>query len=301
MAEAETVLARYARTRLPVLITGETGVGKEVAARLLHRLSPPGPFMAVNCAAIPGELLESEIFGHERGAFTGADRQHLGYAERAGEGILFLDEIGEMPPVLQPKILRLIEEQQFHRVGGERPCRFRGRIVAATHRDLQGESSGETRLAGLRADLFYRLSVLTLAIKPLRERRDDILWLMRRLLAAAAEMQQRPFRGFTSDAEERALDHAWPGNVRELRNRIERAVALAEGPWIGSRDLFPEEAEATAAPFASLADTRQAAEKRQIERALEMTSGRMQEAAKLLGISRTTLWEKITHFGIAVE
>ncbi len=297
MIEAESVLERYARTRLPVLITGETGVGKEVAARLLHELAGSRPFMAVNCAAIPGELLESELFGHERGAFTGAERQHLGYAERVGEGLLFLDEIGEMPLALQPKILRLLEERQFYRVGGEAPLRFRARVVAATHRSLEGEGA----IAGLREDLFYRLSVLTLAIKPLRERPDDIPWLMGRLLAAAAEMQQRSFRGFTSAAEERALDHAWPGNVRELRNRIERAVALAEGPWIEASDLFPGAAERAAEPFASLADTRQAAEKRQIERALEKTSGQMLAAAKLLGISRTTLWEKITRLGIDLD
>ncbi len=297
MVEAERMLGRYARTQLPVLVTGETGVGKEVAARLLHRLSSSGPFMAVNCAAIPDQLLESEIFGHERGAFTDSVRRHLGYAERVEEGVLFLDEIGEMPPALQPKILRLVEEREFHRVGGEAPLAFRGRIVAATHRDLEADGGPSS----FRADLFYRLSVLPVTIKPLRERPDDIPWLMRRLLSASADRQDRMPLGFTSAAEERALAHAWPGNVRELRNRIDRALALAEGDWIGSADLFPEAAPPAELPFASLADTRHAAEKRQIERALAETAGQMQAAAKLLGVSRTTLWEKITRLGILVE
>jgi two-component system response regulator HydG len=295
---AEDLLHRYAGHDLPVLITGETGSGKEVAARLLHQVSPRSaePFVAVNCAAIPSELLESEIFGHEKGAFTGARQRHLGYAERAGAGILFLDEIGDMPPMLQAKLLRLIEDGSFHRVGGEAAIPFRARIVAATHRRLvDGSGSPE-----FRDDLYFRLAVLPVEIPPLRKRREDIPWLMDRFLENAAGRTGARIRGASALAVEAALAHDWPGNVRELRNRVERAVALATNEWIMPGDLFPEQfAESTVEDFVSLSVAREAAEKRQIERALERTVGQISKAANLLGISRTTLWEKMTRFGLA--
>lgn len=298
MIELESMLGRYARTDLPVLFTGETGVGKEVAARRLHALSkgPDRPFMAVNCAAIPGDLLESEIFGHEKGAFTGASKRHLGYAERAGTGTLFLDEIGDMPLALQAKILRLIEERNFHRVGGEEVVPFHARIVTATHRDLVEHAGNE----GFRSDLYFRIAVLPAHIAPLRDRLDDIPWLMQNFLAEAASRHDKEVRGFTSLAEEAALEHHWSGNVRELRNRVERAVALAGGEWLMPYDMFPDRSGLPVSrdAFQPLSEIRDAAERRQIERALSETSGHMQEAARLLGVSRTTLWEKVTRLGI---
>jgi two-component system, NtrC family, response regulator HydG len=295
--QAEDLLHRYAGHDLPVLITGETGAGKEIAARLLHQISERAaePFIAVNCAAIPSELLESELFGHEKGAFTGAQQRHLGYAERAGGGTLFLDEIGDMPASLQAKLLRLIEEGSLHRVGGERAIPFRARIVAATHRDLAQRSEGQS----FREDLYFRLAVLTIEIPPLRDRPEDISWLLDRFLANAASRSGTRIRGFSALAEEAALAHPWPGNVRELRNRVERAVAMTSGEWIMPGDLFPERPERTSAGFTPLADVRDAAERRQIERALEQTDGQVAKAAALLGVSRTTLWEKMTRFGMS--
>ncbi len=298
MRRAETLLNQYAPTGLPVLITGETGVGKEITARLLHKRSSfaAGPFMAVNCAAIPADLLESEIFGHERGAFTGADRQHQGYAERTRGGTLFLDEIGDMPLALQAKILRLVEDRNFYRIGGEQQIAFAGRIVAATHRDLV--AAGKTR--EFREDLYYGLAVLTLELPPLRKRPDDILRFMDLFLEESCASQGKSFGGFSSLVEELALDHPWRGNVRELRNRVERAVAVGLHAVIMPQDMFPDRStgEKSVAGFAPLAGIRDDAERRHIERALEASSGQVMGAARLLAVSRTTLWEKMTKLGI---
>lgn len=295
---AESLLNRYAPNDLPVLITGETGVGKEVAARRLHKRSgfAAGAFMAVNCAAIPGELLESEIFGHERGAFTGADKQHLGYAERTQRGTLFLDEIGDMPLALQAKILRLVEDRCFFRVGGEQAIPFLGRIVAATHWDLLEESGR----GAFREDLYYRLAVLPIHVDPLRDRPEDILQFMKQFLDEASERQNRSFKGFSSLAEEFALDHPWRGNVRELRNRVERAVAVGQQDYILPQDMFPDRVKGYVlqSDFEPLSDIRDDAERRHIVRALSMTEGQIAEAARMLGVSRTTLWEKMNRLGI---
>jgi DNA-binding NtrC family response regulator len=301
MREVEALLNRYAPTNLPVLITGETGVGKEVTARLLHKRSPyaSGPFMAVNCAAIPADLLESEIFGHERGAFTGAEKQHLGYAERTKQGTLFLDEIGDMPLALQAKILRLVEDRSFYRVGGEKAIPFEGRIIAATHKNLLGDSGDQT----FREDLYYRLAVLPLHIEPLKNRPEDLLRFMKIFLDEASIRQKRHFKGYSSLTEEIAIDHPWRGNIRELRNRIERAVAVGQHEWILPQDMFPdrESREPRQAGFAPLADIREDAERRHIERALAMTDGQIAETARMLGISRTTLWEKMSRLGIECQ
>jgi DNA-binding NtrC family response regulator len=298
MKELERLLTRVARLNSTVLIAGETGSGKEVAARFLHAMSAieGRPFMAVNCAAIPGDLLESELLGHEKGAFTGASQRHLGYAERAGEGILFLDEIGELRSELQAKLLRLIEDKSFYRVGGERPIPFKGRLVVATNADLPKL----VQAGRFREDLYYRINVVSVRIPPLRERQQDIPWLMERFFTESAGRMETSLKGISSLAEEAALSYAWPGNIRELRNRMERAVALGLGQWVMPGDMFPEQSEgiASAMQMGSLEDVRQSAEKRHIIRALLATNGEVGAASKLLGIGRTTLWEKMRRLGL---
>lgn len=296
--DLERLLTRVARLNSTVLITGETGSGKEVAARFLHAVSGVDgrPFMAVNCAAIPGELLESELLGHEKGAFTSASQRHLGYAERAGEGILFLDEIGELRPELQAKLLRLIEDKSFYRIGGERPVPFKGRLVVATNADLPKL----VQAGRFREDLYYRINVVSVRIPPLRDRLQDIPWLMERYFTESSGRMETPMKGISSMAEEAALSYGWPGNIRELRNRMERAVVLGLGQWVMPGDLFPEQSDDTALALqmGSLEDIRQSAEKRHILRALAVTSGEIGAASKLLGIGRTTLWEKMRRLGL---
>ena len=298
MKELEHLLTRVAKVNSTVLISGETGSGKEVAARYLHAVSGTDnrPFIAVNCAAIPGDLLESELLGHEKGAFTGASQRHLGYAERAGEGVLFLDEIGELRSELQAKLLRLIEDKSFYRVGGERPVPFKGRLVVATNADLHKL----VQAGRFREDLYYRINVVSAKIPPLRVRQQDIPWLMERFFAESASRTETSLKGISSLAEEAALSYDWPGNVRELRNRMERAVALGLGQWVMPGDMFPEQSDETASALemGSLEDVRQSAEKRHILRALAATSGEVGAASKLLGIGRTTLWEKMRRLGL---
>ncbi|MDZ7600896.1 MAG: sigma 54-interacting transcriptional regulator, partial [Hoeflea sp.] len=228
--------------------------------------------------------------------FTGADKQHHGYAERTRQGTLFLDEIGDMPLALQAKILRLVEDRWLYRVGGEQAIPFEGRIVAATHRDLL-EESGQGRF---REDLYYRLAVLPIHIDPLRDRPEDILQFMSQFLAEAAARQNRSFKGYSSLVEELALDHPWRGNVRELRNRVERAVAVCPHDYILPRDMFPDrvKGEAPQSAFEPLSGIRDDAERRHIGRALSMTDGQIAESARILGVSRTTLWEKMNRLGI---
>lgn len=298
MLELEALLRRLAQRPSSVLIAGETGAGKDVCARFLHTNSPRknAPFMAVNCAAIPDNLLESEIFGHERGAFTGASGRHLGYAERARGGVLFLDEIGDLPLPLQAKLLRILEERCFTRLGGEQSLAFEARLICATNADLyQAVRDGR-----FREDLYYRINVVSIKVPPLRDRPEDIGWLMLRFFAEFTASMGVELRGIGSLTEEVALAHDWPGNVRELRNRVERGVALALGDMLMPADLFPEYRGASddSAAIASLAEVREAAERRQIERALAETQGQMQAAARMLGVSRTTLWEKLRRYGL---
>jgi DNA-binding NtrC family response regulator len=299
MRVVEHLLRRVAGLDSALLITGETGAGKEVCARFVHQISPAAqqPFMAVNCAAIPDDLLESELFGHEKGAFTGAQARHLGYAERAKAGVLFLDEVGDMPLPLQAKLLRLLEDRTFYRVGGERPVRFEARLVCATNQDLEAA----VRRGDFREDLFFRINVIPVAVPPLRERQVDSSMLLHRFVHDFAALMGREVEGVSALAEEAALAHDWPGNVRELRNRVERAVALARGAWIMPGDLFPEVGrwrEGAASEMASLAEVKDAAERRQILRALQVTEGQVMKAAELLGVSRTTLWEKMRRLKI---
>ncbi len=303
MREIETVCRRISTLSSPVLITGETGSGKEICARFLHRNSARSrePFVAVNCAAIPAELMESELLGHEKGAFSGAHALHRGYAERARSGILFLDEIGEMPLGLQAKLLRLVEAREFHRVGGETSVPFGARVVCATNSDLVSEA----RHGRFREDLLYRIDVVRIDLPPMRRRPADLPWLMDLFFEQLKGDGQINIRGFSTLAYDAALEHAWPGNVRELRNRIERALALARGDWVMPADLFPEVAERVASEGnerATLAEVRDAAERRQIERVLKETGRQVGETARLLGISRTTLWEKMRRLDLgAVE
>jgi transcriptional regulator with PAS, ATPase and Fis domain len=253
--------------------------------------------MAVNCAAIPAELLESEVFGHDKGAFSGAHQRHLGYAERARGGVLFLDEIGDMPLPLQIKLLRVLEERAFHRVGGEASIPLDARVVCATSANL----SEMIRLGRFREDLFYRINAVTVVVPPLRDRPEDISWLLSRYFASFVEQAVSELRGVSSLAEQVALTHPWRGNARELRNRVERAIALAAGPWLMPADLFPEFRNASIDRVdedLSLSAVRDAAEKRQIERILRETEGQTSEAARRLNISRTTLWEKMRRFGL---
>lgn len=299
MLDTQRLLQRIGHLTAPVLLTGETGVGKEVCARyLLGQLAPtPGPFVAVNCAAIPKDLMESELFGHEKGAFTGASSRHLGYAERARDGILFLDEIGELDLKLQTKLLRLLEDRAFHRLGGESEVPFKARLVCATNADL----TARIKAGEFREDLYYRINVLTVPVPPLRERPDDVEWLAVRFADAFAGETGAELTGFSGLAMEELKSHAWPGNVRELRNRIERAVALSPGPWIMPGDLFPEQLcnRVDTTPFAGELETaRDEAEKREILRALRQSGGIIKEAAIVLGISRTTMWEKMRRYRI---
>jgi len=226
---------KVATTEATVLLSGESGTGKEVVARLIHRASPraEGPFVALNCAALPEHLLESELFGHEKGAFTGAATAHPGKIEQAAGGVLFLDEVGEMSLPVQAKFLRVLQEREFQRLGGSRTIKADVRVIAATNRDPRQAMERGT----LRDDLYYRLSVFEIALPPLRERLDDVLDLAHSFLEEIGETVGRPAVGIARDAKDQLLAYGWPGNVRELRNAIERAVILADGGMIRSEHL----------------------------------------------------------------
>lgn len=289
------LVEKAARADLPVLLTGETGSGKEVAARAIHDASPRAkrPFVALNCAAIPAELAESVLFGHEKGAFTGALMRRRGVVEEAQDGTLFLDEVAELAPPLQAKLLRLVEARTYRPVGASGDHTFRARIVCATHADLRARA--ET--GAFRADLLYRLDVIAISIPPLRERADDIVDLA---LGFATTARASAPPSFAPEALEALRAHDWPGNVRELRNRVERAIAMADGPAIGVDDLFPEirldfaarrgETELIGGPD-TLDAAAQAAIRERVRAALTKTGGNRTEAAKLLGVSRTTVWK----------
>jgi DNA-binding NtrC family response regulator len=298
MQRIDTTLRRVAARATPVLILGETGVGKEVCARHLHALSAgtQRAFVAVNCAAIPAELMESEMFGHEKGAFSGATALHRGYAERAGDGTLFLDEVGDLPLAMQAKLLRLIEERKFTRVGGEKPIEFKARIVCATNITL------ETLIARgkFREDLYYRINVVAVTVPPLADREDDVRWLARKFIGEFAAATGAKSLQLDAGAERALLTHHWPGNARELRNRIERAAMMAASSVLRAGDLFPERPGSTddGEKTESLRTIREEAERRQIERVIAETGGHLGEAARLLKVSRTTLWEKIKRYGI---
>jgi two-component system, NtrC family, response regulator HydG len=293
---------RVAPTRSTVLLTGETGTGKEVLAGLIHRLSPrrDRPLVKVNCAALPETLLESELFGHERGAFTGADRPRIGRFEQASGGTLFLDEVGDMSPATQAKLLRVLQDQEFHRLGGTRILRTDARIVAATNRDL-GE---RVRAGSFREDLLFRLDVIRIELPALRERAEDVVALAHRFLREFSAQAPRSARGFTEGALRRLRGHSWPGNVRELRNAIERALLLAEGPRIRAEDLALSGEGVLAAASGSAARLAGAGvDLREMERslvveALQRAGWVQKDAAQLLGVSRRKLNYMVQRMGI---
>ena len=298
MRGVEAILRKAARVDVPVVLTGETGVGKEVAARFLHAASSRAKeaFVALNCAAVPRDLAESTLFGHERGAFTGAAARQPGLAERAGSGTLLLDEIAELAPELQAKLLRLVQERAFLPLGAAAERRFAARLVCATHADL----AARVRSGGFREDLYYRLNVIAVEIPPLRRRVEDVPWLAERLLAEVVARFGLGPRSLSPAAAAALADHDWPGNVRELRNRIERAVALAEGEVLEPHDLFPESAlERESAPGAPLLGAAiQGATRVAVTEALARAGGNRAEAARFLGISRTTLWKRMRELGL---
>lgn len=302
MRTIEALLPRLATSRSPVLITGESGVGKEEVARHLHRLSDPAgnkPFVAVNCGAIPENLIESELFGHEKGSFTGAVKSRSGVFEQADGGTLFLDEIGEMPLPMQVKLLRAIQDNAVVPVGGEAPRPVDIRLVCATHRDLKAMvESGE-----FREDLFYRIHVIHLPIPPLRERRDDILWLAERFLAEIGRRERRVL-SISARAADAMMNYPWPGNIRELRHCLERAAVLStsdcfEPPAIFGGAMALAEAANNPANRQPLGDYLEACERDYIGRALNEAGGKITRAAVLLGISRKNLWQKMRRLGIS--
>jgi two-component system NtrC family response regulator len=289
---------KVSTTDVTVLIVGESGTGKELVARAIHRRSPrkDGPFVVINCGAIPETLLESELFGHEKGAFTGAHIQRRGRIEGAQGGTLFLDEIGELTPPLQVKLLRFLQEQKIERLGGREEISVDARVLAASNRDLK-KAAAE---GSFREDLYYRIGVVIISMPPLRDRQGDIPLLANALLQKYASGTKRSINGFTPQALLGLENHSWPGNVRELENRIKRAVIMAEGRKITLEDLE------LVSPYArygggKLKEAREALERDLINRVLKSKKGNLSQAAADLGISRPTLYELMQKLGIVKE
>jgi len=313
MQRVRAMIDKVAETDATVLVRGESGTGKELVAREVHERNSArskGPFVAVNCAALPSELIESELFGHEKGAFTGAAGQRKGKFEQANGGTLFLDEIGDMSSNVQAKLLRALEERRIERLGGNESIPVDVRIVSATHRPLEQEIAA----GNFRADLFYRLRVVTIDIPPLRERREDIPQLAKTFTHAAAERYNLPLRQVGQSALRKLVDYDWPGNVRELKNTIDRAAIMAEGEELRSEDL-PEEimpgiqrakdkeeqasGDGLSVPFtADFREDRREFERRYISRCLEHTQGNVTKAAEILGMHRQSLQHKLRQLGL---
>jgi two-component system, NtrC family, response regulator len=291
-----TLIRKVATTDAPVLILGESGTGKEMAALAVHRRSSRkhGPFVPINCGAIPENLLESELFGHEKGSFTGAHASRKGRIESALGGTLFLDEIGELPLGLQVKLLRFLQDQTIERVGGRSTIQIDTRVIAATNSDLnKGMAAGS-----FREDLYYRLAVVTLKIPPLRERATDIALLAKSFLLEAASQHRRRVSRLNADAMKALEHHSWPGNVRELQNRVSRAVIMADASHVTAADLELSEA-AAAAPFSrTLKEAREMVERELIDSALRRHNNKIAPAAHELGISRPTFYELMEKLGM---
>jgi transcriptional regulator with PAS, ATPase and Fis domain len=290
------------RNRATVLITGETGTGKERIARSIHFNSPLAaePFIAVNCTALPEHLLESELFGHVKGAFTGAVGSRRGYFEMAGSGTLLLDEIGDAPPELQAKLLRVLEDQEFFPVGSERPRRTRARVMAASQRPL----ADLVREGRFREDLHFRLKVVEIHLPPLRDRKGDIPLLAEHLLAKIGEELHTRVRGITPEAMNRLRSYNWPGNVRELEHALTRAVVLCRGGVVDAQHLpigGTEPRKAADGEPEPQDDTLSAVEAAHVQRILDQTGGVKRQAAQILGISRTRLDRLIEGYGLTVR
>ncbi len=301
MAELVNLAGRVAPSQANVLIRGETGTGKELFARLVHNLSPRAdrPLITVNCAAIPETLLESELFGHEKGAFTGAVQRRIGRFEQADGGTLFLDEIGELTLPVQVKLLRFLQEREFERVGGERTLKADVRIISATHQDLEARVKDGT----FREDLFYRINVVTMTIPPMRERREDIPLLIDHFVERFARDNHKRIDGVSREARDLLIRYEYPGNVRELENIIERAVVISRGPVLSREDLpfqdAPCEPEADPeAPGGTLNEALEALERKMLQDALEQAGFNQSQAARLLGLNERMLRYKLKKYGL---
>ncbi len=293
MQRVFAAIRKVANTDASVLVVGESGTGKELVAKAIHRAGnrAQNPFVTINCGAIPETLLESELFGHEKGSFTSADARRKGKFEYADSGTLFLDEIGELPSSLQGKLLRFLQEHRIERVGGRETIPLDVRVIAATNRDLKRETA-EKRF---REDLFYRLGVVTIPLPPLRERDDDAVLLANAFLHQFAWQYQKEFKGLSGEALKAIRNSPWPGNVRELEHRMKRAIIMAEGKVITTHDL--ELAAPTGeSPALSLREVREEAERKHIRTVLQRCNGKISQAALELGISRPTLHELIKRY-----
>jgi two-component system response regulator AtoC len=296
MRKIERLVSRLSESDSSVLITGESGVGKEVVATLVHNnsLRAGKPIIKVNCAALSSSLIESELFGHEKGSFTGATQQRIGRFEQAQGGTIFLDEIAEVSPDIQVKLLRVLQEREIERVGGTGPIPLDVRIIAATQVALE-ESLNKQEF---RADLYWRLNVIHIDIPPLRKRPEDIVYLARLFVREQAALTGSDVKGLSKQAELQLQAMQFPGNVRELKNTIERAVALCDAPWIGASDLLGEDFDDHDTSTTTLKQTIEKAERQAISSALAENDGKISQAADHLGISRKNLWEKIKRYGI---
>jgi DNA-binding NtrC family response regulator len=297
MQEVLELAARVAPLDTTVLVYGESGTGKEFIVRLMHDQSPraAGPFVSINCAALTETLLESELFGHVRGAFTGAVRDKAGLFEVAGGGTIFLDEIGEVAPTVQAKLLRALQEREIRRVGAERSIKVDVRVIAATNRDLRAAADAGT----FREDLYFRLGAFVITVPALRDRREDIPPLVHHFMTRAAARMKKDVRAVSADAMAALMNYRWPGNVRELEHAVERAVILANSPSIRRRDLPPEVTEkARARPGDETLDLHEQ-ERSAIERALERFGGNRRKAAAALKISTVTLWRRMKQYGLS--
>ena len=297
MRDVLELAARVAPLDTTVLVYGESGTGKEFIVRMIHDQSPraAAPFVSINCAALTETLLESELFGHVRGAFTGAVRDKAGLFEVAGSGTIFLDEIGEIAPTVQAKLLRALQEREIRRVGAERSIRVNARVVAATNRDLRAAVDAGT----FREDLYFRLGAFIITVPPLRDRREDIPPLVHNFLVRAASRMKKDVSSVSADAMTALMNYRWPGNVRELEHAVERAVILANNPNIRIRDLPPEITQKSRGRIGDDTLDLQEQERVMIERALERFGGNRRKAAEALKISTVTLWRKMKQFGIS--
>jgi DNA-binding NtrC family response regulator len=303
MQEVLATMERVAPTNSTVLLGGETGVGKDLIARAIHQKSrrASGPFIKINSTAIPENLLESELFGYEKGAFTGATASKPGKFELADKGTLFLDEIGDVPSAIQVKLLRVLQEREFERLGGTRTVKVDVRLVAATNRDLRAALEEGT----FREDLYYRLNVVPIDIAPLRERREDIPELVHLFISRFSGESSKPIAGITPEAMQILVNYHWPGNVRELQNILERACALAKGTTLGASDIHldlrPARAADSANHFLPEGMTLEQWEDEMIQEALKRSNGNKSQAARLLGLSRNALRYRLSKIGIADE